>query len=140
MVSIPRYSDLTSEELARWIGTSDKREYVDAKSSMTWDGASHRQVRGWRRQLLLRQTDTVAIQENREVAKKRVTAWSKFSKRPMECALYARRNHQHDFLIQGLLDLQDVVDAIVISRPGNLIEMLSPPDEKNTIYQLEDQT
>ncbi|WP_417384166.1 hypothetical protein [Gimesia sp.] len=52
----------------------------------------------------------------------------------------ARRNHQHDVLIQGLLDLQDVIDAIVISRPGNLIEMLSPPDEKNTIDQLEDQT
>lgn len=33
----------------------------------------------------------------------------------------ARRNHQHDVLIQGLLELKDVVDAIVISRPGNMV-------------------
>ena len=42
----------------------------------------------------------------------------------------ARRNHQHDVLVQGLLDLQDVVDAIVISRPGNMAD--TPPVESDT--------
>jgi hypothetical protein len=32
-----------------------------------------------------------------------------------------RRSEQHDFIIQGLLQLEGVLDAIVVSRPGIMV-------------------